>query len=159
MNSDEVQLIKKTWEGPVATPTESGAAILTLFFNRYPSNLEKFPFRDVPLEELAVCIFKLNDLNSNLLTLSSFRLQNNARFRAHAGRIIRVFDESIQVLGQEGGLEKIEEIWTKIAVNHIPRKISKESYYVNAQLHTLFLHILYLILCSFYSNSRRLFWK
>lgn len=65
MNSDEVQLIKKTWEGPVATPTESGAAILTLFFNRYPSNLEKFPFRDVPLEELAVCIL-LNEMNSDL---------------------------------------------------------------------------------------------
>jgi len=47
MNSDEVQLIKKTWEIPVATPTDSGAAILTQFFNRYPSNLEKFPFRDV----------------------------------------------------------------------------------------------------------------
>eukprot|EP00099_Drosophila_melanogaster_P003724 NP_001163625.1 globin 1, isoform E [Drosophila melanogaster] len=54
MNSDEVQLIKKTWEIPVATPTDSGAAILTQFFNRFPSNLEKFPFRDVPLEELSV---------------------------------------------------------------------------------------------------------
>jgi len=57
MNSDEVQLIKKTWEIPVATPTDSGAAILTQFFNRYPSNLEKFPFRDVPLEELSVSGF------------------------------------------------------------------------------------------------------
>lgn len=65
MNSDEVQVIKKTWEIPVATPTDSGAAILTTFFNRYPSNLEKFPFRDVPLEELAVCIIKWNDLRVN----------------------------------------------------------------------------------------------
>lgn len=54
MNSDEVQMIKKTWEIPVATPTDSGAAILMLFFTRYPSTLDKFPFRDVPLEELPV---------------------------------------------------------------------------------------------------------
>ncbi|KAM8704183.1 hypothetical protein ACLKA7_008735 [Drosophila subpalustris] len=106
MNSDEVQVIKKTWEIPVATPTDSGAAILTTFFERYPSNLDKFPFRDVPLAELAT----------------------NSRFRAHAGRIIRVFDESIQVLGQDGDLEKLDEIWTKVATSHIPRKISKESY-------------------------------
>ncbi|KAH8326120.1 hypothetical protein KR067_002116 [Drosophila pandora] len=106
MNSDEVQMIKKTWEIPVATPTDSGAAILKLFFTRYPSTLDKFPFRDVPLEELP----------------------GNARFRAHAGRIIRVFDESIQLLGQDGDQEKLDEIWTKVAVSHIPRAISKESY-------------------------------
>ncbi|EDW81068.1 uncharacterized protein Dwil_GK11857, isoform B [Drosophila willistoni] len=106
MNSDEVQLIKKTWEIPVATPTDSGAAILMQLFTRYPSNLEKFPFRDVPLEELS----------------------GNSRFRAHAGRIIRVFDESIQVLGQDGDLQKLDEIWTKVATTHIPRQISKESY-------------------------------
>ncbi|XP_068157538.1 globin CTT-VI [Drosophila tropicalis] len=106
MNSDEVQLIKKTWEIPVATPTDSGAAILMQLFTRYPSNLEKFPFRDVPLEELS----------------------GNSRFRAHAGRIIRVFDESIQVLGQDGDLQKLDEIWTKVATSHIPRQISKESY-------------------------------
>ncbi|XP_017144540.1 globin CTT-VI [Drosophila miranda] len=106
MNSDEVQVIKKTWEIPVATPTDSGAAILQEFFTRFPSNLEKFPFRDVPLEDLS----------------------GNSRFRAHAGRIIRVFDDSIRVLGEERDVEKLEEIWTKIAVSHIPRTISKESY-------------------------------
>ncbi|XP_001359265.2 globin CTT-VI [Drosophila pseudoobscura] len=106
MNSDEVQVIKKTWEIPVATPTDSGAAILQEFFTRFPSNLEKFSFRDVPLEDLS----------------------GNSRFRAHAGRIIRVFDDSIRVLGEEGDVEKLEEIWTKIAVSHIPRTISKESY-------------------------------
>ncbi|EDV94939.1 globin-2B [Drosophila grimshawi] len=106
MNNDEVQMIKKTWEIPVATPTDSGAAILTAFFNRHPSSLEKFPFRDVPLAELPT----------------------NSRFRAHASRIIRVFDDSIRVLGQDDAEEKLEEIWTKVAVNHIPRQISKESY-------------------------------
>ncbi|EDW66741.1 globin CTT-VI [Drosophila virilis] len=106
MNSDELEMIKKTWEIPVATPTDSGAAILTAFFNRFPSSLQKFPFHNVPLEELP----------------------SNARFRAHAGRIIRVFDESIRVLGQDGDQEKLDEIWTKVAVNHIPRRISRESY-------------------------------
>lgn len=54
MNSDELEMIKKTWEIPVATPTDSGAAILTAFFNRFPSSLDKFPFNNVPLEELPV---------------------------------------------------------------------------------------------------------
>ncbi|XP_030374170.1 globin CTT-VI [Scaptodrosophila lebanonensis] len=106
MNSDEVAVIKKTWEIPVATPTDSGTAILVQFLKRYPSNMEKFPFRDVPVDDLVT----------------------NARFRAHAGRIIRVFDDSIRALGQDGELEKLEEIWTKVAMNHIPRQITKESY-------------------------------
>lgn len=117
MNSDEVAVIKKTWEIPVATPTDSGAAILMQFFTLYPSNLEKFPFSDVPLEQLS----------------------SNARFRAHAGRIIRVFDDSIKVLGQDGDLEKLDEIWTKIATSHIPRQISKESY---NQLKSVILEVL-----------------
>lgn len=65
-----------------------------------------------------------------ILTYFPTLLQGNSRFRAHAGRIIRVFDESIQVLGQDGDLEKLDEIWTKVAKSHIPRKISKESYNV-----------------------------
>ncbi|KAI9579929.1 hypothetical protein GQX74_000717 [Glossina fuscipes] len=53
MNCDEISEIKKTWEIPAASPTESGVAILIQFFTKYPSNLEKFStFRDMTLEEL-----------------------------------------------------------------------------------------------------------
>lgn len=54
LNAEDIAEIKKTWAIPVATPTDSGAAILIRFFTKYPSNLEKFPFRDVPIAELHV---------------------------------------------------------------------------------------------------------
>lgn len=106
MNSAEVCAIKKTWEIPIATPTDSGAAILIRFFTKYPSNLEKFPFKDTPVEEL----------------------NKSPRFRAHAGRIIRVFDESIQTLGHDNCVDKLQEIWGEIAVTHFKRQISRQSY-------------------------------
>lgn len=107
MNTDEVYEIKKTWDIPMANPTDSGAAILITFFTKYPSNIEKFPsFKDIPLRDL----------------------QENARFRAHAGRIIRVFDDSIQSLGHDWAGPKLEEIWSRIATTHFNRQIEKQSF-------------------------------
>lgn len=58
MNCEEVCEIKRTWEIPAATPTESGVAILLRFFTKYPSNLQKFySFKDLPLDELSVSTF------------------------------------------------------------------------------------------------------
>lgn len=57
MNSDEVYEIKRTWEIPATTPTESGVAILIRFFTKYPSNLQKFStFKDMTLDELKVSL-------------------------------------------------------------------------------------------------------
>ncbi|XP_075146660.1 globin 1 [Haematobia irritans] len=107
MNNDEVYEIKRTWEIPAATPTESGTAILMLFFKKYPSNLEKFSaFRDLPLDELS----------------------SNARFKAHAMRIIKIFDDSIQMLGHDWAGPKLEEMWSKIATTHFNRQIEKQSF-------------------------------
>ncbi|XP_005183602.1 globin CTT-VI [Musca domestica] len=107
MNTDEVLEIKRTWDIPAANPTESGSAILMLFFKRYPSNLQKFSaFKDLPLDELST----------------------NARFRAHASRIIKVFDESIQMLGHDWAGPKLEETWSKIATSHFNRQIEKKSF-------------------------------
>ncbi|XP_065362495.1 cytoglobin-1 [Calliphora vicina] len=107
MNCDEVYEIKRTWEIPAATPTESGVAILLKFFTKYPSNLEKFySFKDLPTDEL----------------------KNNARFKAHAVRIIKVFDESIQMLGHDWSGPKLEEMWSKVAISHFNRQIEKQSF-------------------------------
>lgn len=58
MDCNEVYEIKKTWEIPAATPTDSGVAILTRFFTKYPSNLQKFySFKDMSVEELKVSIY------------------------------------------------------------------------------------------------------
>ncbi|XP_054725151.1 cytoglobin-1-like [Anastrepha obliqua] len=108
LNAEDIVEIKKTWAIPVATPTDSGAAILLRFFTKFPSNLEKFPFRDVPLTEL----------------------NNSARFRAHCGRIIKTFDQSISQLEEEGGLQKIQEIWQEIARSHVQRHhIERPAYF------------------------------
>uniref|UniRef100_A0A1A9UTN0 Globin domain-containing protein n=1 Tax=Glossina austeni TaxID=7395 RepID=A0A1A9UTN0_GLOAU len=105
MNSDEVYEIKRTWEIPATTPTESGVAILIRFFTKYPSNLQKFStFKDMPLDEL----------------------KNNPRFKAHANRIMKVFDDSIKTL--DDNCSHLEEIWTKIAQSHFNRQIEKQSF-------------------------------
>jgi len=107
MNSDEVYEIKKTWDKPMENPTDSGVAILLKFFTKYPSNLEKFPtFKELSIEEL----------------------NENVRFRAHANRIIRVFDESIQSLGYDWAGPKLDEIWSKIATTHFNRQIEKKAF-------------------------------
>lgn len=107
MNSDEVYEIKRTWEIPAATPSESGMAILVQFFTKYPSNLEKFSsFKEVPVDQL----------------------KTNARFKAHSVRIIRTFDESIQSLGHDWAGPKLEEMWSKIAVTHFKRQIEKQAF-------------------------------
>ncbi|KAM7359748.1 globin 1 isoform 1-T2 [Cochliomyia hominivorax] len=107
MDCNEVYEIKKTWEIPAATPTDSGVAILTRFFTKYPSNLQKFySFKDLPVEEL----------------------KTNARFRAHAIRIIKVFDESIQMLGHDWSGPKLEEMWSEVAKSHFKRQIEKQSF-------------------------------
>uniref|UniRef100_A0A1A9ZTC8 Globin domain-containing protein n=1 Tax=Glossina pallidipes TaxID=7398 RepID=A0A1A9ZTC8_GLOPL len=105
MNSDEVYEIKRTWEIPATTPTESGVAILIRFFTKYPSNLQKFStFKDMTLDEL----------------------KNNPRFKAHANRIMKVFDDSIKTL--DNNCSHLEEIWTKIAQSHFNRQIEKQSF-------------------------------
>ncbi|XP_037954586.1 globin CTT-VI [Teleopsis dalmanni] len=107
MNPEEIHQIKKTWEIPMENPAESGAAILLQFFTKYPSNLQKFSaFKDSPIPELP----------------------NNPRFKAHAVRIIRVFDDSIQLLGYDVAAEKLEEMWSKIATSHFHRQIQRQSF-------------------------------
>uniref|UniRef100_A0A1B0G6S1 Globin domain-containing protein n=1 Tax=Glossina morsitans morsitans TaxID=37546 RepID=A0A1B0G6S1_GLOMM len=105
MNSDEVSEIKKTWEIPAASPTESGVAILIQFFTKYPSNLEKFStFKDMPLDEL----------------------KESPRFKAHANRVIKVFDDSVQALDDD--CSQLEEIWVKVTQSHFNRQIEKQSF-------------------------------
>jgi len=107
MNCDEVYEIKRTWEIAMTDPTKSGVAILERFFIKYPSNLKKFTqFMDVPLTELV----------------------HTSRFKWHANRIMKVFDDSIQALGNDWAPVKLEEIWSKIATTHFHRQIEKKAF-------------------------------
>lgn len=55
LSDSDIIEIKTTWRIPMANPSESGQAILLKFFERYPSNLQKFKdFKDMTVEELKV---------------------------------------------------------------------------------------------------------
>lgn len=107
MNDEDIYEIKKTWEIPMENPDASGQAILIAFFTQFPSNQQKFEqFREVPLIEL----------------------KNNAKFKSHAGRIIRLFDDSINALGTDYADSAIQELWKNTAKSHFRRNISKQSF-------------------------------
>lgn len=57
--------------------------------------------------------------------------QVNPRFNAHANRIIRIFDDAINTLGTDYTDSALQEIWSKIAISHHKRNISKTSYNVS----------------------------
>lgn len=55
LTANDIAEIKATWAIPVASPSESGQAILLEYFRRYPNNLQKFKdFKDMTLDELKV---------------------------------------------------------------------------------------------------------
>lgn len=55
LSDSDIVEIKTTWRIPMENPTESGQAILLKFFERYPSNLQKFKdFKGMSIEELKV---------------------------------------------------------------------------------------------------------
>ena len=51
----DIETIQNSWQIPSKTPTESGVAILTSFFEKYPENKKYFSaFKDMPLDQLKV---------------------------------------------------------------------------------------------------------
>lgn len=107
MNDEDIYEVKKTWEIPMENPDASGQAILIEFFTQFPSNQQKFEqFRDVPIAEL----------------------KDNAKFISHAGRIVRLFDDSINALGTDYADSAIQELWANTAKSHFRRNISKQSF-------------------------------
>lgn len=66
-------------------------------------------------------------------------MQGNARLKAHAHRVIKVFDESVKTLDlpNEEILPKLQEIWSKIATTHFQRQIEKQSFNVSKFHYTL----------------------
>lgn len=77
LSAQEISDIQSTWTIPIATPSESGKAILLAFFTRYPANLQKFrDFKDMTIEELKVGKFLFSFLNlliySQLITFNRF---------------------------------------------------------------------------------------
>lgn len=55
LTPENIQSIIDTWKIPSSTPTESGVAILTSFFKKFPNYQAYFKaFKNVPLELLKV---------------------------------------------------------------------------------------------------------
>ncbi|XP_055906659.1 cytoglobin-1 [Eupeodes corollae] len=107
MNDEDIYEVKKTWEIPMENPDESGQAILIEFFTQFPSNQQKFEqFREVPVVQL----------------------KDNAKFKSHAARIVRLFDDSINALGTDYADSAIQELWKNTAKSHFRRNISKQSF-------------------------------
>lgn len=60
LSDNDILEIKATWKIPMANPSESGEAILLKFFERYPSNLEKFKdFKEMTSDELKVILLDI----------------------------------------------------------------------------------------------------
>ncbi|XP_011191992.1 globin CTT-VIIB-7 [Zeugodacus cucurbitae] len=102
-SAEEIADIQKSWEVPKANLTDSGAAILVHYVTKYPENLAHFPFKDVPIADL----------------------NQNERFRSHVTKIMKVFDNSVNALGDEA---KIAQIWEDLAKSHVKRQIPEKSY-------------------------------
>lgn len=103
-STQEVSDIKESWEVPKTNLTDSGAAILVHFVTKYPQNLVHFLFKDVPVADL----------------------NKNERFRSHVTKIMKVFDNSVKVLGANE--EQIAQIWEDLAKSHVKRQIPEKSY-------------------------------
>lgn len=55
LSPENIQSIINTWKVPSSTPTESGVALLTRFFEKFPHYQVYFKaFKSVPLESLKV---------------------------------------------------------------------------------------------------------
>lgn len=65
------------------------------------------------------------------MELNNYINQVCPRFKAHASKIIRTFDEAINILGTDSTDSALQEIWSKVALSHHKRDISKSSYNVS----------------------------
>ncbi|XP_055371833.1 cytoglobin-1 isoform X1 [Condylostylus longicornis] len=104
----ELAVIMNTWKVPMGDPEGSGQVILYRFFEKYPHNMEYFEaFKGKPLKEA----------------------KEDAKFKAHAGRIVRAFDNAIKAAeerGKDAVLSKAQ--WDRLASSHLKRHIPKDSF-------------------------------
>uniref|UniRef100_A0A1L8DC55 Globin domain-containing protein n=1 Tax=Nyssomyia neivai TaxID=330878 RepID=A0A1L8DC55_9DIPT len=106
LTPEQIEIVKCTWECVAKAPEDSGVAILLRFFEKYSHNQKYFPFRNVPFDEL----------------------KDNSMFRSHGGRVIAVFQKSVDALSTNDPMGTLQEIWTEIAKTHFRRHIKQESF-------------------------------
>ncbi|XP_059608041.1 globin CTT-I/CTT-IA-like [Phlebotomus argentipes] len=107
IGEEQMRIVKSTWKIVAAkAPTDTGAAILLRLFEKYPHNQNYFAFRDVPLTSL----------------------KGSCLFRSHAGRIVEVFQHTIDAFDTPNAMTAIVDIWSDIARTHSSRMIKKQSY-------------------------------
>ncbi|XP_055711127.1 globin CTT-VI [Phlebotomus papatasi] len=106
LTPEQIEIVKSTWVTVANAPEDSGEAILLRFFEKYPHNQKYFPFRNVPRENL----------------------KGSAMFRSHAGRVIAVFQKSVDAFNTADPVGTLVEIWTEIAKTHFKRNITQTSF-------------------------------
>lgn len=80
LTPEQISLIKTTWAIPAQNPIDSGEAVLYAFFEKYPSNQQKFlAFKNVPLPELKV--HKNLEIKSNTSTPCNRKYMCLVQFR------------------------------------------------------------------------------
>ncbi|KAG5668876.1 hypothetical protein PVAND_016796 [Polypedilum vanderplanki] len=107
LDERQISIIKKSWEIVFARPLDSGEKILYAYLEKYPHNQEKFAaFRNTPI----------------------IMLKGTPGFRSHASKIMGLFAQAIEALGQEKGTETIINLFNEMGKNHRRRGIPKRAF-------------------------------
>ncbi|XP_059617848.1 globin CTT-VI-like [Phlebotomus argentipes] len=106
LTPEQVEIVKSTWETVAKAPEDAGEAILLRFLEKYPHNQTYFPFRNVPRE----------------------KLKGSVMFRSHAGRVVAVFQKSVDAFNTADPVATLVETWTEIAKTHFKRNIKQKSF-------------------------------
>ncbi|CAH1183081.1 unnamed protein product [Phaedon cochleariae] len=101
LTSRDRYLIKSSYQAVRKTPTDSGVALLNLYFKNHPEAKQLFPFKDVPDSELS----------------------QNKRYQAHCNSVIYGFSAVVDAIDDP---DILVPILAKLGETHVPRKVTKE---------------------------------
>ncbi|CAG9767109.1 unnamed protein product [Ceutorhynchus assimilis] len=103
LTSRDRYLVKTSWAKLMKNPTDSGVALLSLFFQKYPEYVELFPFKDIPASEFS----------------------SNTRFRAHANSVIYALSSVVDALNDT---DLLIQILTKTGSTHVSRNVTPDGF-------------------------------
>ncbi|XP_050299042.1 cytoglobin-1 isoform X4 [Anthonomus grandis grandis] len=103
LTSRDRYYVTSSWARLMKNPTDSGVALLTLFFKKYPEYIELFPFKDLDPSEFPT----------------------NARFRAHCNSVVYALSAVVDSLDTS---DVLVELLTKTGSSHSRRKVTREGF-------------------------------
>ncbi|XP_076273075.1 globin 1 isoform X2 [Rhynchophorus ferrugineus] len=103
LTSRDKYLVRTSWARIMKNATDSGVALLLLFFKKYPQHKELFPFKDVPHDELST----------------------NKRFRAHASSVVFALASIVDALNDN---DLLVQLLIKTGSTHKPRDVTADGF-------------------------------